>query len=71
MCGGGGYAGMTKSMLVKLGWDENKIYNTGGYWYYEGDNNIEVKRVEDNQTYYDFWKIPYHNIDFSTLNEVK
>ena len=24
-----------------------------------------------NQTYYDFWKIPYHNIDFSTLNEVK
>lgn len=71
MCGGGGYAGMTKSMLVKLGWDENKIYNTGGYWYYEGENNIEVKRVEDNQTYYDFWKIPYHNIDFSTLNEVK
>ena len=27
MCGGGGYAGMTKTMLVSLGWDENKIYN--------------------------------------------
>ena len=26
MCGGGGYAGMTKNMLVALGWDENKIY---------------------------------------------
>ena len=26
MCGGGGYAGMTKTMLVALGWDENKIY---------------------------------------------
>ena len=24
ICGGGGYAGMTKTMLVKLGWDENK-----------------------------------------------
>ena len=27
MCGGGGYAGMTKNLLVSLGWDENKIYN--------------------------------------------
>ena len=36
MCGGGGYAGMTKSMLVALGWEEEKIYNTGGYWYYKG-----------------------------------
>ena len=40
MCGGGGYAGMTKGMLVALGWDENKIYNTGGYWYYQGTNNF-------------------------------
>ena len=30
MCGGGGYAGMTKNLLVSLGWDENKIYNTCG-----------------------------------------
>ena len=29
MCGGGGYAGMTKKLLVSLGWDENKIYNVG------------------------------------------
>jgi rhodanese-related sulfurtransferase len=41
MCGGGGYAGMTKAMLVSLGWDETKIYNTGGYWYYEGTNNVQ------------------------------
>ena len=32
MCGGGGYAGMTKNFLVSMGWDENKIYNVGGYW---------------------------------------
>ena len=72
MCGGGGYAGMTKNMLISLGWDENKIYNVGGYWYYEGKNKVEVKRTNsDNKTVYDFWKVPYHDIDFTTLKEVK
>ena len=46
MCGGGGYAGMTKSMLVKLGWDENKIYVVGGYWYYEGNNDVKIKQTD-------------------------
>lgn len=64
MCGGGGYAGMTKNLLVELGWDGNKIYNTGGYWYYEGENKVVVKK--DDGTY-DFEHVPYHNIDFSTL----
>ena len=64
MCGAGGYAGSTKEMLVALGWDENKIYNIGGYWYYNGNNNVEVKRTTNNKTYYDFYKINYHNIEF-------
>lgn len=68
MCGGGGYAGMTKNLLVSLGWDEEKIYNVGGYWYYEGKNKVEVKN--ENGTY-DFWKVTYHNIDFKALTEVK
>ena len=67
MCGGGGYAGMTKKMLVSLGWDENKIYNTGGYWYYEGKNKVEVKNEKTGN--YDFYKIPYHDINFDTLTE--
>ena len=71
MCGGGGYAGMTKSMLVKLGWDMNNIYVVGGYWYYEGENNVEVKHVEGEKVTYDFWKIPYHDIDFDKLTETK
>lgn len=71
MCGGGGYAGMMKNMLIELGWDENKIYNVGGYWYYKGKNNVSVKRTINDETTYDFWKIPYHDIDFSTLHEVK
>ena len=67
MCGGGGYAGMMKGFLVSLGYDENKIYNVGGYWYYEGKNKVEVKTDKG----YDFWKVTYHDIDFKELTEVK
>lgn len=72
MCGGGGYAGMTKQMLVSLGWDPNKIYVVGGYWYYEGEHNVPVKVTEsDGKSYYAFWKIPYHQIDFDALNKIE
>lgn len=72
MCGGGGYAGMTKAMLVALGWDETKIYDVGGYWFYEGENNVEVKRRNSKgETVYDFYKVPYHNINFKNLTEKK
>ncbi len=71
MCGAGGYAGMAKNMLVKLGYDENKIYNIGGYWYYEGKNNIDVKRNINGEDVYDFWKVLYHDIDFSKLHPIK
>jgi rhodanese-related sulfurtransferase len=71
MCGGGGYAGMTKAMLISLGWDEDKIYNVGGYWFYEGNNNVEVKRERKGKDVYDFWKVNYHDIDFDSLHEVK
>ena len=68
MCGGGGYAGMMKEMLVALGWDANKIYNVGGYWYYNGSNNVEVKRTNSaGKTVYDFYKVPYHDINLYTL----
>jgi len=70
MCGGGGYAGMTKNMLVALGWDKEKIYNVGGYWYYEGKNNIKVKNTRNNEIVYDFWLVPYHDINFDTLHKV-
>ncbi len=68
MCGGGGYAGMTKNLLKSLGWDENKIYVVGGYWYYEGNYNVNIKR---NDGSYAFWQVPYHNIDFEKLHEKK
>lgn len=65
MCGGGGYAGMTKDLLVKLGWDADQIYNVGGYWYYDGENNVKVRDGED----FEFWKVPYHDINFSYLHQ--
>ena len=71
MCGGGAYAGNMKKMLVKLGWDKDKIYNIGGFWYYNGKNEVKVKRVEKNKEIYDFWKVDYHDIDFNSLTEVK
>ena len=70
MCGGGGYAGMTNALLTSLGWDSNKIYVVGGYWYYEGKNNVEVKTTNaKGETVYAFWKIPYHEIKFEELHK--
>lgn len=71
MCGGGGYADMTKNFLVSLGWDTNKIYNVGGYWYYDGKNNVEVKKVTDKGITYDFDSVPYIDIDFTKLHKLK
>ena len=70
MCGGGGYAGMTKNMLVALGWDSSKIYDIGGYWYYKGKNYISVKEEVNGEVNYQFWKLNYHDIDFDSLHEV-
>ena len=70
MCGGGGYAGMTKKMLVSLGWDGDKIYNTGGYWYYEGDNAVDIRYAEGGKEYYNFAMVDYHDIDFSLLHSL-
>ena len=69
MCGGGGYAGMTKNFLISLGWNADKIYNIGGYWYYRGKNNVEVKKTIDGKDTYDFDIVPYHEIDFTKLTK--
>ncbi|MDO4978974.1 MAG: hypothetical protein Q4E47_02360 [Candidatus Saccharibacteria bacterium] len=69
MCGGGGYAGMTKALLVSQGWDADKIYDIGGYWYYEGDHKVQIKTTIDGVDTYAFWKVNYHSIDFNTLHK--
>ncbi len=70
MCGGGGYAGMMKNLLVSLGWDAEKIYDVGGYWYYNGEHSVKVARTgDDGKTKYDFYKVAYHDIDFDHLTK--
>lgn len=71
MCGGGGYAGFMKKLLVSLGWNKNKIYDIGGYWYYKGKNNVIVKNTSKDKVSYDFWKVTYHDIDFTSLHKAK
>ena len=66
MCGGGGYAFMMKNFLISMGWDADKIYNIGGFWYYKGENKVDLKL--DNDTY-DFDSAPYINIDFNSLTK--
>lgn len=72
MCGGGGYAGMTKSLLVFLGWDANLLYNIGGNWGYTGDNALElIVYPEDanEDEIYATWRADYATIDFALLHK--
>ncbi len=71
MCGAGGYAGQVKDLLISLGWDKAKVRDIGGYWYYKGKNSIQVKQTKDGKDYYNFSKVPYYDIDFKVLHEVK
>lgn len=66
MCGGGGYAGMMKNLLVELGWDTEQIYNVGGYWYYDGEKNVRVKDGDE----FRYWEVPYHEIEFNYLHRL-
>lgn len=71
MCGGGGYAGMTKSLLIYLGWDESKLYNVGGNWEYAGTHGIELidySEDKDGNNVYATWRADYATIDFSRLH---
>lgn len=81
MCGGGGYAGMMKEVLLFLGWDSDKLYNIGGQWEYQGSHALELKRYPEakedtpvyaswnaDYAYWDFGKL--HAADENTRNEV-
>ena len=73
MCGGGGYAGMTKSLLIFLGWDPALLYNVGGNWAYEGDHAVELIQYSEDANGNDSfcpWRADYALIDFSRLHPV-
>ena len=73
MCGGGGYAGMTKSLLSFLGWDPALLYNVGGNWAYQGDHGVELIQYSEDANgndYFCTWRADYALIDFSRLHPV-
>ncbi len=72
MCGGGGYAGMTKALLAYLGWDESKLYNIGGNWTYQGSHAYELIKYAESTSDNDVfatWRADYAYIDFSRLHK--
>lgn len=73
MCGGGGYSGMMKSLLIFLGWDASKLYNIGGDWSYKGEHSQELivyPEAANGNKIYATWRADYAYIDFSRLNKV-
>jgi 3-mercaptopyruvate sulfurtransferase SseA len=70
LCGGGGYASFTRALLIKLGYDPDKLYNIGGFWFYKGNKAVNIKvSYGDNKEYYAFHRLKYHYIDFDQLHK--
>lgn len=73
-CGGGGYAGMMRTLLIFLGWDESKVYNIGGAWEYKGDNRFEIMAYPEDaneDTFLATWRADYAFIQFDKLHPVE
>ena len=67
MCGAGGYAGMTRNLLVGLGWNGDMIINVGGYWDYSGDRSLSVLSEDSGDGLYGFNGTEFYDIDFTHL----
>ena len=73
MCGGGGYSGMMKSLLIYLGWDASKLYNVGGNWSYKGEHSLELVVFPEDaggNKIFASWRADYAYIDFSRLHSI-
>ena len=74
MCGGGGYAGMMKTLLLELGWDEDLLYNIGGNWTYTGENGLELivyPEDAEEENIYATWRADYAYLDFDRLHPLE
>ena len=73
MCGGGGYAQMTKELLIFLGWEESKLYNIGANWTYDGDHALELivyPEYAGEPNIYATWRADYAWIPFEKLRSL-
>lgn len=74
MCGGGGYANMTKELLLFLGWDKALLYNIGANWEYQGNNALyllDYSEDKDGNNVLATWRADYAYIEFDKLHKVK
>ena len=74
MCGGGGYAGMMKQLLLFLDWDENLLYNIGANWEYTGSRGVELVVYPEEaggRNIYATWRADYAYIDFTRLEKLQ
>ena len=71
MCGAGGYAGMTRNLLVGLGWDEGFIINAGGYWSYAGNHAVPIAGDASGDGLYEFGGVDFFDIDFTHLTPIQ
>ncbi len=69
MCGAGGYAGFTKALLLKLGYNPDLVFNIGGFADYNGENTLHVTVKSDDNEYNAFHRLNYHLIDFKQLHK--
>ena len=74
MCGGGGYANMTKQLLLFLGWEEDLLYNIGANWEYRGENGLELivyPEKAGDPNIYATWRADYATIVFDRLTPLE
>lgn len=69
MCGGGGYAGQMRQLLIFLGWDAGKLYNAGGAWDYTGYESIQIIDYAANGTPRSYlWRATIVPLEFDTFS---
>ena len=67
MCGGGGYSGFMRWLLIHLGWDPENLYNAGAGWRYNGANKLVLVEGEGADMRWRLWRADIARIDFDQL----
>ncbi len=73
MCGGGGYAGMMRQLLIHCGWDPARVYNIGANWGYQGENALELTVYPEEAgqpPLYALWRADYAYIAFEKMEKL-
>lgn len=73
MCGGGGYAGMMRELLLHLGWEASAVYNIGANWTYHGDHALELTVYPEEASekpLYAVWRADYAYFAFEKMERL-